>query len=82
MLQAANTALSVSRDGTPDPIMSLTQEIDLKPHGKTRVAFLTLAAPTRTEALEKLSHYRTGQAIYHAFDDAQAIASRSCSNWG
>ena len=82
MLQAANTALSVSRDGTPDPIMSLTQEIDLKPHGKTRVAFLTLAAPTRTEALEKLSHYRTGQAIYHAFDDAQAHSEQELLELG
>ena len=52
--------------------MSLTQEIDLKPHAKTRVTFLTLAAPTRQEALEKLSHYHSGQSIYHAFDDAQA----------
>jgi cyclic beta-1,2-glucan synthetase len=70
--QAANQDISGSRGETPDPIMSLTQEIDLKPHGKTRVTFLTLAAPTRGEALEKLSHYRSGQSIFHAFDDAQA----------
>jgi cyclic beta-1,2-glucan synthetase len=71
-LQNANQPLSGSNAGTPDPIMSLTQEIDLKPHGKTRVTFLTLAAPTRQEALEKLACYRSGQSIYHAFDDAQA----------
>ncbi|MGB8212135.1 MAG: glucoamylase family protein [Anaerolineales bacterium] len=71
-LQSVNRPFSSSTGQTPDPIMSLGQEVDLKPHSKTRVTFLTLAAPTRSEALEKLSHYRTGQAIYHAFDDAQA----------
>ncbi len=71
-LRDANRLFSGSTGRTPDPIMSLTQEIGLKPHAKTRVTFLTLAAPTRSEALEKLAHYRSGQAIYHAFDDAQA----------
>ena len=64
--------LSGSTDGTLDPIFSLAQEIDLKPHQKTRVSFLTLAGASRAEALEKLSHYRTGQDIYRAFDDARA----------
>jgi len=81
-LQAANQALSDSHGGTPDPIMSLTQEIDLKPHAKTRVTFLTLAAPTRQEALEKLSLYRSGQAIYHAFDDAQARSEQELLELG
>jgi cyclic beta-1,2-glucan synthetase len=58
--------------GTLDPIMSLGQEIDLKPHVKTRVTFLTLAASSRAEALEKLSHYQTGQSIHHAFDESRA----------
>ncbi len=58
--------------GTLDPIFSLGQEIDLKPHAKTRVSFVTLAADSREEALEKLSHYRTGQDIYRAFDGARA----------
>jgi len=71
-LRTANRPISESAGRTPDPIMSLTQEIELKPHAKTRVTFLTLAAPTRSEAMEKLLHYRSGQAIYHAFDDAQA----------
>ena len=61
-----------SRRETLDPIFSLAQEIDLNPHAKTRVTFLTLAAPSRAEALEKLSHYQTGLAIYHAFDEAHA----------
>ncbi|HEY3311749.1 MAG TPA: glucoamylase family protein [Anaerolineales bacterium] len=56
--------------GSLDPVMSLGQEIDLRPSGKTRVTFLTLAAPSRAEALEKLSHYQSGLAIYRAFEEA------------
>jgi len=58
--------------GTLDPIFSLAQEVELQPHAKTRVTFLTLAAATRAEALEKLSRYQTGQAIHRAFDEARA----------
>ncbi|HEX7619789.1 MAG TPA: glucoamylase family protein [Anaerolineales bacterium] len=71
-LEDVNRPLSGSTGGTLDPIFSLAQEIDLEPHGKTRVTFLTLAADSRAEALEKLSHYRTGQDIYRAFDAARA----------
>ncbi len=68
--------------GALDPIMSLTQEIDLKPHAKTRVLFLTIAAPSRLEALEKLSHYQTGLAIYHAFEDANAYGENELLELG
>ncbi|MEI7844379.1 MAG: glucoamylase family protein [Chloroflexota bacterium] len=63
-------------DGTIDPIFSLAQEVDLKPHAKTRVTFLTLAAASRTEALEKLSHYKSGQSIKLAFDEARSASER------
>jgi cyclic beta-1,2-glucan synthetase len=68
--------------GSLDPIFSLSQEIDLKPHAKTRVTFLTLAAPTRAEALEKLSHYQSGQAVHRAFDDARANSERELLEQG
>ena len=68
--------------GTLDPIFSLAQEINLKPHAKTRVTFLTLAAPSRAEALEKLSHYQTGQAIHRAFDDARDASERELLELG
>ena len=70
-LQNSNQRLAGATGGTLDPIFSLAQNIDLKPHAKTRVTFLTLAASSRAEALEKLSHYQTGQAIHRAFDDAR-----------
>jgi cyclic beta-1,2-glucan synthetase len=81
-LQDANRTLSGTTGGTLDPILSLGQEIDLKPHAKTRVTFLTLAAPSRLEALEKLSHYQTGQAIHRAFDEAGAYSERELLEQG
>jgi len=81
-LQDANRHLSGTTGGTLDPILSLAQEIDLKPHAKTRVTFLTLAAPTRAEALEKLSHYQTGQAIYRAFDEARDLCESELLDLG
>ncbi|MDO9301066.1 MAG: hypothetical protein Q7T89_06765, partial [Anaerolineales bacterium] len=71
-----------SRRGTLDPIMSLGQEIDLKPHGKTRVTFLTLAAPSRAEALEKLSRYQSGQSIHRAFDESRAQSEHELLDLG
>jgi cyclic beta-1,2-glucan synthetase len=70
-LQDFNEQLTDTAGGTLDPIFSLGQNIDLKPHAKTRVTFLTFAASSRTEALEKLSNYQTGQAIYRAFHDVR-----------
>ncbi len=81
-LQGANHHLSRSVGGTLDPILSLAQEIDLKPRAKTRVTFLTLAASSRAEALEKLSHYQSGQAIYHAFNNARAHSERELLDQG
>ena len=81
-LQGAKRSLSGATGATLDPIFSLAQEIDLKAHAKTRVIFLTLAAPSRVEALEKLSHYRTGLAIYHAFEEANALGEEELVNLG
>jgi cyclic beta-1,2-glucan synthetase len=81
-LKDANQPLSGSAGGTLDPIFSLSQNIDLKPHAKTRVTFLTLAAPTRAEALEKLSHFKTGQAIHRAFSEARANSERELLSLG
>jgi cyclic beta-1,2-glucan synthetase len=81
-LQSSNRHLSGITGGTLDPIMSLGQEIDLKPHGKTRVTFLTLAAPSRAEALEKLSRYQSGQSIYRAFDESHAQSEHELLDLG
>jgi cyclic beta-1,2-glucan synthetase len=81
-LKNISQPLSGGAGGTLDPIFSLAQEIDIKPHAKTRVTFLTLAASTRAEALEKLSHYQTGQAIHRAFNEARANSERELLSLG
>ena len=81
-LHNANHHLAGTTGGTLDPILSLGQEIDLESHAKTRVTFLTLAAPSRAEALEKLSHYQSGQAIRRAFDDIRARSERELLELG
>jgi cyclic beta-1,2-glucan synthetase len=81
-LQRVDHHLSGVTGGTLDPIFSLAQEIDLLPHAKTRVTFLTLAAPSRAEALEKLSHYQTGQSIHRAFDESRARSERELLELG
>jgi cyclic beta-1,2-glucan synthetase len=70
-LKDASRRLSGMVGGTLDPILSLGQEINLKPHAKTRLTFLTLAAATQAEALEKLSRYRSGQSIHRAINEAR-----------
>ncbi|MCB2160724.1 hypothetical protein KQH40_01415 [bacterium] len=71
-LQDINHQLTGTIGGTLDPILSLAQEIELKPHAKTRISFLTFAAPSRNEALEKLFHYQSGNTIYHAINNARS----------
>ena len=66
-LQDVKTNLSRTVGGTLDPIMSLAQEIDLKPHSKTQVTYLTLAAATRAEVLDLVTLYQSRQKINQAF---------------
>lgn len=81
-LQKPNQRLSNTTGGTLDPIFSLAQEIDLMPHAKTRVTFLTLAAPSRAEALGKVSLYQSGQSIHRAFDESRARSERELLELG
>jgi cyclic beta-1,2-glucan synthetase len=59
---------------TLDPIMSLSQEIELEPHETTQVTFITLAARSRQKALALCSRYQTSRAINQAFDQARSRA--------
>ncbi|HUF39186.1 MAG TPA: glucoamylase family protein [Anaerolineales bacterium] len=74
--------LSATTGNTLDPIFALAQEINLKAHGKTSVTFLTLAAGSRAEALEKLSRYRSKQSIHGAFAEVRAQAERELLEMG
>ncbi len=81
-LQGQIRRLSGTLGGTLDPIFSLAQEINLKPHAKTKVTFLTLAAASNAEALEKLSHFQSGQAIHRAFEDARTHSEQELLELG
>jgi cyclic beta-1,2-glucan synthetase len=68
----ASTPLEMS--ATLDPIMSLSQEIELAPHETTQVTFITLAARSRQEVLALCRRYQTSRAINQAFDQARSRA--------
>jgi cyclic beta-1,2-glucan synthetase len=74
--------LSGTTGGTLDPILSLAQKIDLKPHSKARVTFLTLAAPSRAEALKLLAQHKATQAITLAFDEARTHSEKELIDLG
>jgi len=81
-LQHPSRHLSGSTGGTLDPIMALAQEIDLKPHSRTRVTFLTAAAVSRAEVLEKIRQYQSPQLIFRAFDEARSDRERELLELG
>jgi cyclic beta-1,2-glucan synthetase len=82
VMQGAVQHLSGTVGGTLDPIFSLAQEVDLKPHTKTRITFLTLAATSRADALDLLSQYPSTQAINRAFDEARTHSERELIELG
>jgi cyclic beta-1,2-glucan synthetase len=57
---------------TLDPIMSLAGEIALKPHATAQVAYVTLAAESRQEALDLALRYQAWSRIERAFDSARS----------
>jgi len=81
-LQDINRHLSGTTGGTLDPILSLAQDIDLKPHTRTRVTFLTTAAPSRSEVLERVTRYQSPHEISRAFDEARTHSERELLELG
>jgi cyclic beta-1,2-glucan synthetase len=63
--------LSGITGATLDPIMSLSQEIDLEPYAKVQLAYVTLAAGSRKEALGLVDRYQAWTLIDQAFDRAR-----------
>lgn len=55
-----------------DPIMCLEQEVALGPHATARLAYLTVAAASRQEAIDQALRHRGWQAIERAFERAQS----------
>jgi cyclic beta-1,2-glucan synthetase len=70
----ANSKLSKTIGATLDPIMALSQTIELQPHASAQVSFITLATRTRDNALNLAKRYRDAQTIDRAFDQARLRA--------
>ena len=64
--------LSGTTGATLDPIMALGQEIELEPHGTAQLAYVTLVAESREDALALARRYRAWPRINRAFDQARS----------
>jgi cyclic beta-1,2-glucan synthetase len=68
----ASEWLSGTTGATLDPVMALGQDIEMAPHTTVQLAYLTLAAGSREEALALARRYRSWRRIDRAFDRAHA----------
>jgi cyclic beta-1,2-glucan synthetase len=59
---------------TLDPIMAVSQEVVLDPHGSLQLAFVTAAGSSRQEVLDLSGRYGAWGALNRAFDQARAHA--------
>lgn len=71
VFQDHHRRLSGTIGATLDPILSLAQDIDLEPHSRIQLAWITLAAPTRQEALTLANRYQSWPTINRAFIEAR-----------
>ena len=74
--------LGDSAGWTLDPIMALRGEIELPPHGRREIAFVTIAAGSRESALEIADRYATLAALEWAMNDAAAPTAREMHQIG
>jgi len=81
-LEGKDSHLSGTVGATLDPIMSFAQEINLKPHTRSQVAFLTLAGSTRSEVLERLDRYQSHSVINREFDEARILSEEELAEMG
>jgi cyclic beta-1,2-glucan synthetase len=65
--------LTGTTGATLDPIFSIGQNIDLLPHASAQVAFVTLAAASREEALSLARRYQSWAMVRRAFGRARDV---------
>ncbi len=71
-LNPAGNGLSKTVGATLDPIMALGQEVDLAPGSTEQMAWITLAASSREEALALIERYRSWPTMTHTFERARS----------
>ncbi len=64
--------LTGTTGATLDPIMALGQEVELASHETAELAYVTLAAESREDALALARRYRSWSRINRAFDQARS----------
>jgi len=74
--------LGNSAGWTLDPVMALRGEIELPPHGRREIAFVTIAAGSRESALEIADRYATLAALEWALNDAVTATAREMHQIG
>ncbi|WCP12161.1 Cyclic beta-(1,2)-glucan synthase NdvB [Sphingobium sp. AntQ-1] len=67
---------------TLDPILAMRAELELPPHGRRELAFVTIVAGSRESALEIAERYATLTALEWAMNDAVADAAREMHQLG
>ncbi len=64
--------LTGTTGATLDPIMSLGQQVELKPGATEQVAWITIAAPSREQVLALVERYRSWPILSRAIDRARS----------
>jgi len=81
-LLGVQPALTGTTGATLDPVMVLAERITLRPHGTTRIAFLTAAAASRETAISLIQQYRSWSAIDHIFVRSRLAFERQVQQLG
>ena len=72
--------LSEIDGATLDPIMALSQEIEIEPHSTMQIAYVTLVAKSRESALELALNYSEWPKINHSFIRARSHSELELNN--
>jgi len=73
--------LSGTIGSTLDPICALQAEVSLTPYATTEIAFVTLAAGSRKEALQLAARYRRWYNLDRAADDTRIQAEKELAQF-
>jgi len=81
-LVVGSAGLSGTTGATLDPIMALSRDVELEPHGEAHLAYVTLVAASREEALRLARRYRAWPRIERVFGQARAQSERELHRLG
>ena len=80
--QGLEGGLSGAQGATLDPVMVICAQVDLAPYATERLAFVTIAGPSRQSVDETASRYETLTSFDWLLSDAHAEAGREVGRLG